>query len=303
MRIASGSAVTSRGRLAEGAREYLLERGERLGDLFRIVETSFREAGARRVIPTTLIPLADIEDPDHAIVFTEAGTGRTLALRQDLTPLVARIVRQELAHLTSPYKLYYIERVWQSRSVGSRAREQIQAGCEWIGFGPERDGDVLALATTVARQLTDRPLTLVLGDARLRAAWQAALTPADPRTAEAALDARNLSLWQNAGDPAWPDLPLLTIDPGNVPPLPDGVRELVDELVAVGRPLADQVRVVIDPVAPAPHDYYTGMWFQVLSGIEHDPWLRGGRYDQRYENGRPAVGFAIDLDAVVEDCG
>ena len=74
----------------------------------------------------------------------------------------------------------------------------------------------------------------------------------------------------------------------------------MDELVAVGLPLADQVRVVIDPVARAPHEYYTGLWFQVLSGIEHDPWLRGGRYDQRYEGDRPAIGFAIDLDAVVD---
>lgn len=288
------------GRLAQGAREYLLERGELLGDLFRIVETRFRDAGARRVIPTTLVPLADVEDPDSAILFTEAGTGRTLALRQDLTPLVARIVRQELAHLTPPYKLYYIERVWQSRAAGSRAREQIQAGCEWIGFGPDQDGALLELAIGIAREVTDRELTLVLGHARLRDIWLDALACKDPEAASAALDARDQSRWQNAGDPDWPNLPLLTIDPDDIPDLPVDVRGLVDQLADTSRTLRGRIRVVIDPIGRAAHEYYTGMWFQLLSGIEHDPWLRGGRYDQRYEQNLAAVGFAVDLDAVVD---
>ena len=50
-------------------------------------------------------------------------------------------------------------------------------------------------------------------------------------------------------------------------------------------------------------DYYTGVRFQAFVPGAPDAVLRGGRYDEllaRYGRPSPAVGFAVDVDAVPE---
>ena len=81
-----------------------------------------------------------------------------------ISVLRRRIVELELAHLKTPYQLYYIERVWRSRTDGSRAKEQIQAGIEWIGPKSGAEAKILALAANLVKTLTGRRATLIVSD-------------------------------------------------------------------------------------------------------------------------------------------
>ena len=288
-------------RIAKGSREYLLDRAERLTAAFQLCSDRFERWGARRVIPSTFQPLADVVDLTTAITFAEPETGRLLAMRQDLTNQIRRIVEFELAHLKAPYKLYYIERVWRSRSDGSRAKEQIQAGVEWIRPGKAgAEAELLALAADLVKKLTGKKATLVLSHAGFRPLWRKSLKLRDAAAAEAALDQRNLSAWQKSGDPAYPDLPWLTLPLGAThrPKLPPAIGKLAQALASQAKALPKSIDVVIDPIGRSEHDYYTGMFFGFLSGIEHDPWLRGGRYDARFSGKLDAIGFALDLDTL-----
>lgn len=290
-------------RPALGSREYLLGRAECLAETIRAVSDRLEDWGARRVMPGIFEDARNLSRPEQAIRFVERETGRSLALRQDMTRQIRRIVDRELAHLPTPYKLFYIERVWvDDQGLSGRPKERLQAGGEWIGPGPAAEPALLNLALDLLADLGLETPTLTLGDARLRDAWRAAWQPVDGEAAETALDRKDVSAWRESGDGRWPDLAWALLD-GNeaVPadwPLP--VRTLVEGLQALGRSVSDRVRVRIDPVARAGAGYYTGMWFKFSSGLPHDPWLRGGRYDARYSRPGDAVGFTLDLDPPVD---
>ena len=64
-----------------------------------------------------------------------------------------------------------------------------------------------------------------------------------------------------------------------------------------------ELRLVVDLAAERGLDYYTGISFQGLAEGVGRPLLSGGRYDGllgRYGCDLPAVGFAIDEQAVLE---
>lgn len=291
-------------RLVQGGREYLLGRAECIADTLRGLGDLFERRGARRVMPSAFEPLEALAHPEHALIVRLRDEPAPVALRQDLTQQIRRIVDRELAHLPPPFRLYYLERVWvDDGGAGGRPVERLQAGFEWIEpVGPQADRDLLALAlATLALLGVSRP-TLTLGDARLRAAWQNAWRCRDEAAAVAAIERRDRSAWAAAGDARWPELPwLLVRGPAELPTdAPAAVAELIAELAATADPLADRADVVIDPTAAPAAEYYTGLTFSLSAGKAHDPWLRGGRYGTRYDTPGEALGFTLDLDPPLE---
>ena len=83
-----------------------------------------------------------------------------------------------------------------------------------------------------------------------------------------------------------------------------GIKRALAELAAIvaaieGRKLAARLHVDLGEVRG--FDYYTGVRFQAFVPGASDAVLRGGRYDgllARYGRPSPAVGFAVDVDAV-----
>ncbi len=291
-------------RLVQGGREYLLGRAECIADTLRALGDLFERRGARRVMPSAFEPVEALAHPEHALVFRLRDEPAPVALRQDLTQQIRRIVDRELAHLPPPFRLYYLERVWvDDGGVSGRPVERLQAGFEWIEpADPQADRDLLTLALdSLALLGVERP-TLTLGDARLRAAWRSAWRCHDEVAAEAALERRDRSAWAVAGDPRWPDLPWLLVERvADLPPdAPAAVVNLVGELAATADGLAARAHVAIDPIAAPGADYYTGLIFGLSSGKAHDPWLRGGRYGTRYDTPGEALGFTLDLDPPLE---
>src|SRR5262249_20308824 len=78
------------------------------------------------------------------------------------------------------------------------------------------------------------------------------------------------------------------------------LAELGDIVAAIGaRKVA--ARLHVDPGEGRGFDYYPGGRFQAFVAGASDAVLRGGRYDEllaRYGRPSPAVGFAVDVDAV-----
>jgi ATP phosphoribosyltransferase regulatory subunit len=84
-----------------------------------------------------------------------------------------------------------------------------------------------------------------------------------------------------------------------------GVRRALKDLgaiVAAVRALSVEARLHVDLGEVRGFDYYTGVRFQAFVPGAPDAVVMGGRYDDllgRYGRPSPAVGFAVDVDAVV----
>ncbi len=78
------------------------------------------------------------------------------------------------------------------------------------------------------------------------------------------------------------------------------IAELSGIVAAVGKREVD-ARLHVDLGEVRGFDYYTGVRFQAFVAGAPDAVLRGGRYDDllgRYGRESPAVGFAVDVEAV-----
>jgi ATP phosphoribosyltransferase regulatory subunit len=255
-------------------------------------------------------------------------SGHLLALRADFTAQVARIAATRLAGV-SPLRLYYRGSVVrESASEGGELREKLQAGCELVGEGtPGADAEMLALAAASLHALgiPGGAARLSVGtvayfDALLRAAG------AGGRLSRALSDAVDRK-----------DLPTLTRLCGREVPA-GKPREALLLLAQPPAPHAGAAALLAQARAAAPTDaalealarleatlgdarargvsselevdlgevrglgYYTGLVFNLY--VEGAPRAvgGGGRYDTllgRFGDPRPAVGFSLDLDALV----
>jgi len=243
-------------------------------------------------------------------------SGRTLGLRADTTPQVARI-DAHLLNRSGLTRLCYCGPVLHTRPEGPFAsREPLQLGAELYGHsGLEADLEVLELAIQGLRQAGLNDLVIDLGDARIlpavlsdqdisdehQSALVAALVAKDesallalsghlPDTIRQALmfllkaygDARVLSQAEQALS-AWP-LALQAIQ---------DLRWLSGQL---------QQSVMFDLADARGYAYYSGIRFAIYVPKLHEALLRGGRYDEVgavFGRRRAAVGFSLDLKALV----
>ncbi len=250
-------------------------------------------------------------------------SGRTLGLRADTTPQVARID----AHLLNRHgvtRLCYCGPVVHTRATAaSGSRELLQFGAEIYGHaGLEADLEVLELALDALRATGLRRLQVDLGDVRVVDAVLdgCTLTPALLGRVHAALAAKDVAtLDALAHDlpPAVRDrllaLPRLYGGPevlaaaaaqlGDSLPL----RAALDDLRWLAEQLAQRdadATVTFDLADLRGYAYYTGVRFGILvaDGGQGEEVARGGRYDEVgavFGRRRPAAGFSLDLKQLV----
>ena len=250
-------------------------------------------------------------------------SGRTLGLRADSTPQVARI-DAHLLNRQGVARLSYCGPVVHTRIDRPLAsREPLQFGAEIYGHaGQEADLEIIELAQACLRNAGVKGLQLDMADVRV---IDAVLAPVSlPAAQEARIHAAH-----NAKDVA--ELEVLARDlPAAVrrdlvalPRLFGGVAVL-DEAKRILQPSAalhaalDSLRwlashaqgmdVSIDLADLRGYAYYTGMRFALFA---HTPegragqtleLARGGRYDEVgavFGRNRPAVGFSLDLKELV----
>jgi ATP phosphoribosyltransferase regulatory subunit len=251
-------------------------------------------------------------------------SGRTLGLRADTTPQVARI-DAHLLNRQGVARLCYCGPVVHTRPDGPHAtREPLQFGAEIYGHaGLEADTEILFLALDCLRSAgvarAQTPL-VDLADARIVRSLLAdasidAATLARVHAALAAKDDSELSvLTRNFPAASRDALRALVNLYGDADVLDEAARVLPDtplvrEALADLRRLAERlrddapdVRVSFDLSDLRGYAYYSGMRFGIYVEGAADALVRGGRYDEVgavFGRNRPAVGFSVDLRELV----
>jgi ATP phosphoribosyltransferase regulatory subunit len=244
-------------------------------------------------------------------------SGRTLGLRADSTPQVARI-DAHLLNRQGVARLCYCGPVLHTRPAGPQAsREPLQFGAEIYGHaGLEADLEILTLALDALRAVNVGPLTVDLADARivsalLKASGLSAAAQDQVHAALAGKDATELRSITQACAPdiaaaiqslvaLYGDAKVLDKAAASLPALPE-LQQAITELQWLARHIAsafDGVTVSFDLADLRGHGYYTGLRFSVYAPDAHDALARGGRYDEVgsvFGRKRPAVGFSLDV--------
>lgn len=249
-------------------------------------------------------------------------SGRSLGVRADTTPQVARID----AHLLNRQgltRLCYCGPVLHTRPATAHAsREPLQFGAEIYGHsGLEADLEVmeLALASLAIGGVKD---TLIdLSDVRIAAALMTeySLAAALQATVYQALAAKDASAIKEMAEldaelcgalldllGLYGDLCVLNKARQTLPALPavtaalDGLDWIAKQLAASG---LDTNAIRFDLADVGGYGYYTGVRFAIYSGSANDALSRGGRYDEVgavFGRKRPAVGFSLDIKVLVD---
>lgn len=244
-------------------------------------------------------------------------SGRTLGVRADSTPQVARI-DAHLLNRRGVTRLCYCGPVLHTRPSGmTGTREPLQFGAEIYGHaGLEADLEVQDLALDCLHAAGLDGVTLDLGDARLVRGLLdgATLTPAQRGALHVALAAKDVSSLRTLAR----DLPAAQRE--GLVALPNlygddevlaAARRVLPRHAAIDAALADlaslarharvahgAVQVGFDLADVGASAYYSGARFAVYARGSSDAIARGGRYDEVgavFGRNRPAVGFSLDV--------
>jgi ATP phosphoribosyltransferase regulatory subunit len=244
-------------------------------------------------------------------------SGRTLGVRADTTPQVARI-DAHLLNRSGVTRLCYCGPVLHTRPTGlSATREPLQFGAEIYGHaGLEADLEVQELALDALGRTGVEGVAVDLGDARilrgvLAGAGADAATTAALHEALAAKDAGAVGQLA-AGLAAAAREPLLAMmrlyggadvlaAARAVLPRQAQVQEALADLEWLATHLGQahpQVHIGFDLADLGGYAYYSGARFAVYAQGGIDAVVRGGRYDEVgavFGRNRPAVGFSLDV--------
>jgi ATP phosphoribosyltransferase regulatory subunit len=243
-------------------------------------------------------------------------SGRTLALRADITPQVARI-DAHLLNRQGVARLCYAGSVLHTQPAGlTRTRELLQIGAELYGHGGlESDLEIQRLMLQALAQLGVENVHLDLGhvgvfralvnhaglDRELENSLFAALQGKDSaalkilvQPLDQALRAALLALPTLYGECA----EVLARARKVLPDYP-GIYAALDALQTASVALQPLVsRVGIDLADLRGYHYHSGMVFAAYHAGSHDAIALGGRYDEvgkSFGRARAATGFSMDL--------
>lgn len=245
-------------------------------------------------------------------------SGRMMGLRADTTPQVARI-DAHLLNRRGVTRLCYCGPVLHTRPDRPHAtREPLQLGAEIFGHaGLEADLEVLSLALDCLKSAQVQNLSIDMADARIVQSLLAGV----PLSAEAlanihaALAAKDTSELAALTKPLpaaardglralvqlYGDEKVLFEAEKALPPAP-GLQEALSNLKWLAAHV-EGAKVTFDLADLRGYAYYSGARFAIYAQGASDSLVRGGRYDEVgaiFGRKRPAVGFSLDLKALVE---
>jgi len=313
--------------LPEHVCDVLPAEARRIEDLRRSLLDVARGYGFELVMPPLLEHLESLlsgtgrELDLQTFKLVDQLSGRTLGVRADTTPQVARI-DAHLLNRQGVTRLCYCGPVLHTRPSGLHAtREPLQFGAEIYGHvGLEADLEVQELALDVLHCAGVEGLAVDLGDARILRGLLAGTGASGDSVAAlhgalAGKDAAQVRELSGGLGPAIQDslLALLRLYGGadviaaarrELPARPQVDAALADLewLAARLRHAHPQVQVGFDLADLGGYSYYSGARFSVYARGASDSLARGGRYDEVgavFGRNRPAVGFSMDLKDVV----
>ncbi len=321
--------------LPEHIADVLPSQARRVEELRRVWLDAARGYGYELVMPPLLEHIESLlSGTGHALdlktfKLVDQLSGRTLGLRADATPQVARI-DAHLLNRDSVTRLAYCGPVLHTRPASPHAtREPLQLGAEIYGHSgleAELESTELALGGLNASGLSG--LVMDLADVRLVRGVLAALgldqAPSEVQeTVIAALNAKDVgalrelhasgALGQQPG--ALDALVALTGLFGGTEVLDQARAKLpshalIDAALNDLRWLAEHLKVAQPEVSIgfdlsdlSGYAYYSGIRFAVYAQGHADALVRGGRYDEVgavFGRRRPAAGFSLDLKILAE---
>jgi ATP phosphoribosyltransferase regulatory subunit len=317
--------------LPEHIADVLPHEARRIEELRRLMLDAARAHGHELVMPPLLEHIESLlSGTGHALdlktfKLVDQLSGRTLGVRADTTPQVARI-DAHLLNRVGLTRLCYCGPVLHTRPSGLHgSREPLQFGAETYGHaGLEADLEIIELALECLGRAGIGGLLLDLSDARLlRGVLSGGDVSSATRSAvEAALAAKDRTAIEELGDalPAavrdgllalvdlygGPDL--LGLARQRLPDVPL-VRAALDDLEWLARhlhALQPDLALGFDLGDMSGQGYYSGARFAIYGRGCTDALARGGRYDDVgavFGRKRAAVGFSLDLKAVVSGVG
>lgn len=312
--------------LPEHLADVLPAQARRIEELRRQLLDLARSYGCELVVPPLLEHLDSLlsghgQAQDlRTFKLVDQLSGRSLGVRADMTPQVARI-DAHLLNRRGVTRLCYCGSVVHTRPSSPMAsREPLQFGVEVYGHaGLEADLEVIELALDALETVGLGLPLLDLGDARPLQALLAGVPQASKEAVRAALSVRDPVALRAASSGMAEEQAqalrfLLELDGGpevlelarrhlpDSPQLRAALADL-DWLLAHLRRTHPGLRISLDLAALVGNDYYTGVCFSAFVDGQPQALARGGRYDEvgaAFGRRRPAAGFSLDLKALVE---
>jgi ATP phosphoribosyltransferase regulatory subunit len=307
--------------LPEFIQDMLPDEAWRIEAMRREVLELMRRSGYQLVAPPLIeyadsLLINDSADMDlRTFKLVDQLSGRTLALRADITPQVARI-DAHLLNRQGVARLCYAGNVVHTQPSGlMRTREPLQIGAELYGHGGiESDLEIQALMLQCFTLLGIKQVHLDLGhvgvfhalldgtdiSGELEQALFVALQQKDVPTLTSLV--QSLPAETQAAILALPHLygsvDVITRAREKLPKLPAVVAALDDLQRAAGSLNGKVDSIGIDLAELRGYHYHSGMVFAAYHAGSHDAIAVGGRYDdlgKDFGRARPATGFSMDL--------
>lgn len=313
--------------LPDGVDEVLPPEAEKMEQVRRLLLDLYGRWGYELVIPPIVEFLESLltgsgNDVDlQTFKIIDQQSGRTLGLRADITPQVARIDAHSLLR-KGPTRLCYAETVVHAQANNMLAsRIPVRVGAELFGHeGRDSDVEIVSLMIDGLKSLEFEEILLEIGDVSIYRSLIAdtgisdeeekRLFSAIQRKADADIDAIVAGLAISSERAAviklLPQLSggkeILAVcekEMGSIA----GIKESVDRLAVLAEVLAlrfPEIELYFDLSELRGYNYHTGIVFAAyLPG--HGQVAKGGRYDRIGEvfgRPRPATGFDMDLKVV-----
>lgn len=307
--------------LPENIQDMLPDEAWRIEGIRRDVLELLRRSGYQLVSPPLLeyaesLLINDSADMDlRSFKLVDQLSGRTLALRADITPQVARI-DAHLLNRQGVVRLCYAGSVLHTQPAGlMRTRQPLQVGAELYGHaGLESDLEIQRLMLQTLALIGIDGVHLDLGhvgvfSALARRAAVSHELEADLFSALQRKDVpvlreliQGLSPEDQAAFLALPQLyggvEVIARARKILPPSPE-VTAALDELEQSAAHLKGiACNIGIDLAELRGYHYHSGMVFAAYHAGSHDAIALGGRYDnvgKTFGRARPATGFSMDL--------
>jgi len=245
-------------------------------------------------------------------------SGRTLGLRADMTPQVARI-DAHLLNRKGVTRLCYAGSIAHARTpVGSSAREELQLGAEIYGCATwEADFEAISLLLQTLRVAGLKQVYLDLSHAGVLEGILdgQSITKSDIETLYSLLQTKDrprLAGWAQCL-PSQSVEALMALTELNGPcaqvllsarkilpkhKLIDQALSQLEKLASATSALSSDLELSIDLADLRGYQYHSGVMFAAYVDKLPQPIARGGRYDhvgQAFGRSRPATGFSLDL--------
>lgn len=311
----------------EGTKDLLFEECSAQKLVEQTLTKVFTSRGFNEVV-TPGLEFYDVFDPAFSGIGQEVlykmtdRHGRLVVMRPDSTMPIARLTATRLQKQVKPIRLFYTQTVYRNNpGLAGRRNEVKQTGIELLGAdGCRADLEVIVTAVeSLSKCIPD--FRLEIGHAAFFHALAEQLPISDDLREDirSTIESKNYAALNGILDTLGNSRPVDAMR--RLPRLFGGeevftqaaplcgsqrAKETLDYLHEVYKALSSLGlgdRIIVDLGLVQRNNYYTGLVFSAYVEDFGDAVLLGGRYDsllERFDSPMPAIGFAVNVDAVAE---